>query len=854
LGVNCTTKSFNVIAYVSGLGSGESVEITNNQGLPNETSITVNSILFPRQPIKAPPFSVQDGESYSLSITGQPRNKTCQLTNPTGTVDGAHISNIKVVCSAGRLYSIDGTIIGLGIGIQERTVTIGLNEGLDTIDFTTAPTLTPVNFGPFTELVPEGSTYTVDIVEQPVGQKCTVVSAGTGTVSGNVTNVEITCATYAPPIAKVIKDDFVANGGTLDGSSSTKGDSTNLKYDWSSSSPEDFSLTGNGTINPLGVNIYTDRFADPVVLDNAACNADPLCIATDMIKALANDSGGTQTAAVGTLMSLMVTGDEGHQDTDSDNNYIYNEKYAYVKIGGIGSGASPVDAAGDIQTGIAYAEANGKSMVAISQGSYNIDIDSGPITMVEGVSLSGGYSASTWEYDPESYTTEIRANGIGVVADQNIFRPLSTVLAGPEITEATFIRGLDIYGPTVVNDMATTALLIDGGDLTVKNNIIIAFDQRAEGWNGLTITGGSNALVKSNIIMAWESLHTGQITEARTGSGIQISDSTPTILANRIRGGGVRGTGIRVVGAKPNIFNNTILGCEDEAFSQSCFGVVYFGAYGQDVWEIWLSIPSSAGGKLYNNTIYGGMSVPDNISDEGGESIAVFLTGTNASPDIANNILYAQKASGSIWSSDQKAACIYSDNPSPGVIPASIYNNACIRGPDDCFHKLYAPKSKSWWEKTFGWVAEQFNYSFGQLLNTVSFGLIPSPPPPSDDFRNICRTAEESNADPLFETLENYSDFFTIPNLDYWVPSNGNVDINSAFFTSINGSDGDFATIDDNDWSLTASTPWEVREGGKCLGPDINTDITLSKWRTPNWDAINGCQADIGWSIGAYEY
>ena len=157
-----------------------------------------------------------------------------------------------------------------------------------------------------------------------------------------------------------------------------------------------------------------------------------------------------------------------NSSTASGTTYVYNEDYVYVKRLGSGdkAGASPDNAADTIQAGIAYAQANDKSRVVIAQGTYVIDIDDGPIAMVEGISIMGGFNPTTWKWEFDPSLTVIRAQAT-LSPNPTTPPPLCAITAGPEITGATSLTGLTVESPDVQNGSTATALLIDGGNPTM---------------------------------------------------------------------------------------------------------------------------------------------------------------------------------------------------------------------------------------------------------------------------------------------------------------------------------------------------------------------------------------------------
>jgi len=187
--VPASLSSFTIGGNVSGLGAGKSVVLLNNGG----DALTRNangSFTF------ATPLA--NGAAYAVTVGTQPVGQTCTVSNGTGTVASANVTNVTVNCTS-NTYTIGGSVSGLGAG---NSVVL-LNNGGDA--------LTRNANGSFTFATPiaSGATYSVTVGTQPVGQTCSV-SNGTGTVvASNVTNVAVSCVNL-PPVTYTI-------GGNLSG-------------------------------------------------------------------------------------------------------------------------------------------------------------------------------------------------------------------------------------------------------------------------------------------------------------------------------------------------------------------------------------------------------------------------------------------------------------------------------------------------------------------------------------------------------------------------------------------------------------------------------------------------------------
>jgi exo-beta-1,3-glucanase (GH17 family) len=123
---------------------------------------------------------VKTGATYAVAIQAQPSGQTCSVQNGSGTAT-QNVTNVTVTCINNP--TIGGTVAGL-------TGTLVLqNNASDTL------TITSNGAFQFARALPLNSTYFVAIQTQPQGQTC-ALSNGSGTVTGNVTNVSVTCTTF----------------------------------------------------------------------------------------------------------------------------------------------------------------------------------------------------------------------------------------------------------------------------------------------------------------------------------------------------------------------------------------------------------------------------------------------------------------------------------------------------------------------------------------------------------------------------------------------------------------------------------------------------------------------------------
>ncbi len=124
--------------------------------------------------------AIADGSTYNVTVKTQPDGQTCTVSNGSGTISGADVTDVTVTCSVDT-YTVGGTVSGLS-----GTVVLQ-NNGGDDLKTTSDGEFT------FSTAIADGSNYSVTVKTQPSGQSCFVTN-GSGTVSGaNVTDVTVDC-------------------------------------------------------------------------------------------------------------------------------------------------------------------------------------------------------------------------------------------------------------------------------------------------------------------------------------------------------------------------------------------------------------------------------------------------------------------------------------------------------------------------------------------------------------------------------------------------------------------------------------------------------------------------------------
>ena len=222
--VTCSANSFSVGFSVSGLsGSGLQLQLNGSEVINATANATYSFTQL-----------VANGATYSVRVITQPRSpkQTCVVSNPSGIINGANITNVAVSCTTDQ--SIGGTVkrlAGSGLVLQLN----GANN----------LTINSSGSFQFSTVLPRGSQYSVTIATQPSNptQECTIKN-GSGVVgSASVNNIAIDCKTKQFKL-KVNVSGLQGNGLTL------RNDAGKVK--------EDLNIAGNGSVDfPTSLNSGT---------------------------------------------------------------------------------------------------------------------------------------------------------------------------------------------------------------------------------------------------------------------------------------------------------------------------------------------------------------------------------------------------------------------------------------------------------------------------------------------------------------------------------------------------------------------------------------------------------------------
>jgi hypothetical protein len=169
-----TAPTYTISGSVSGLAG---TVILQNNGA-NDLSISASGAFTFA-------INIADGTAYNVTVKTQPAGLTCTASNNTGTIAGANVTNVSVVCAA-TAFTLGGTMSGLTTG-----TVILQDNGADDLSISANGAFT------FATNIADGAAYNVTVKTQPAGQFWCKASNNTGTMAGaNVTTVSVVCAKW----------------------------------------------------------------------------------------------------------------------------------------------------------------------------------------------------------------------------------------------------------------------------------------------------------------------------------------------------------------------------------------------------------------------------------------------------------------------------------------------------------------------------------------------------------------------------------------------------------------------------------------------------------------------------------
>jgi large repetitive protein len=476
-------NTYTIGGTVSGL-SGTGLVLQDNSG-DNLAVSTNGSFTFAT--------AIATGNGYSVTVLTQPTGpaETCSVTNGSGTVASANVTNVSVACST-NTYTIGGTVSGLsgtGLVLQD-------NSG-DNLAVTTNGNFT------FATAIASGGAYSVTVSTQPTGpsQTC-IVTSGSGTVaSANVTNVSVTCTTNTYTI-----------GGTVSGLSGT---GLVLQDNAGNNLP----ITSNGNFSfttaiasggGYSVTVYTQPSspAQTCIVTNGSGTVTSTYITNVLVSCITNTYtiGGTVSGLAGT--GLVLQDNLGNNLTVSANG-TFTFSTAIASGGAYGvtvltqpssptqncvvtSGSGTVASAnvtnvsvtcstntytiGGTVSGLAAAD----SVVLQDNSGNNLTVAAnGSFTFTTAIASGAGYSVSVFTQPTSPSQTCSVSSGSGTVASANVTNVLVACSTNTYTIGGT-VSGLSGTG-LVLQDNA-------GNNLAVSSNGTFTFTTPVASGGGYSVT------------------------------------------------------------------------------------------------------------------------------------------------------------------------------------------------------------------------------------------------------------------------------------------------------------------------------------------------------------------------------
>jgi hypothetical protein len=277
-----------------------------------------------------------------------------------------------------------------------------------------------------------------------------------------------------------------------------------------------------------------------------------------------------------------------------------------------------------IQAGIAAAAEIPDGAVHVAQGTYEVDYQNNKyITLVDGVSLYGGYKADDWEKrDVNLYASVIVDKSASAGAN---IEPNRAVDGGSGVGPDTVVEGFTIQGGTGTH---AAAVRINASSPTFTRNKIL-------GGKAPSLTSYGVSMQDSKAVFTYNWIEAGDAAQLTRGYGVYCTNKCEGVFdGNYIDGGGGASQtyGVYLVSSTAALYNNVING----------------GAGTSDLFAIYLNLSAPV---IANNTIL----------SENNLGYGIFATSSLSAARVENNIITAV------------GTCLYEGGPSTKL--ASVKNN-----------------------------------------------------------------------------------------------------------------------------------------------------------------------------------
>jgi hypothetical protein len=301
--VNCVTDSFTVSGTVTGLVPPNKIILQNN--LQNDQSVNGSgNFTFPAQ---------LDMTGYDVTILSFTGAVACSISNNTGNIAGAPVTNVLATCTYGITYQVGGTITGLANG-----ATVVLENNGEFLPVTANGSFL------FPGLFADLASYNISIETQPTipKQTCVVTGGDNGTGGGNISGaneltVLVNCTTTKFSVGVTV------NGLTGGDSITLQNNGTDNKS-VSAGSPS-FTFTGQDDLTIYNVSILTPPTGKTCTVSSG------LGIVSGTNPSVTVTCGSSPTYTIGGVISGLITGGSGVTLSNGTNttNFTANGSFSF---------------------------------------------------------------------------------------------------------------------------------------------------------------------------------------------------------------------------------------------------------------------------------------------------------------------------------------------------------------------------------------------------------------------------------------------------------------------------------------------------------------------------------------------
>lgn len=178
--VTCVAAPYTIGGTLANLAAGASVVLENNGG--DALTLSANgSFTFAG--------TAANNAAYAVTVSTPPTGQTCSVSNGSGTVQSASVTDVSIDCAA-TLFNVGVTVTGLTSGNSGLTLA---DNGTDDLAVTANGSFN------FNTAIATGGTYAVTITTQPSGATCTLGSNATGTIAAAAVTVAVSCTVNSSP-------------------------------------------------------------------------------------------------------------------------------------------------------------------------------------------------------------------------------------------------------------------------------------------------------------------------------------------------------------------------------------------------------------------------------------------------------------------------------------------------------------------------------------------------------------------------------------------------------------------------------------------------------------------------------